>query len=62
MIFKCQDFTLLKYLSFLINIVYFQAKIISPAQQMFDLRQLEVMRFMQNDATRLSLQLREISV
>ncbi|CAG2230876.1 TRIP13 [Mytilus edulis] len=39
-----------------------KAKIISPAQQMFDLRQLEVMRFMQNDATRLSLQLRDISI
>ncbi|XP_052061155.1 pachytene checkpoint protein 2 homolog [Mytilus californianus] len=39
-----------------------KAKIISPAQQMFDLRQLEVMRFMQNDATKLSLQLRDISI
>lgn len=39
-----------------------KTKIISPAQQMFDLRQLEVMRFTQNDATRLSLQLRDISI
>ncbi|XP_077982391.1 pachytene checkpoint protein 2 homolog [Glandiceps talaboti] len=36
--------------------------IISPAQQLMDMRGLEVMRFIENDATRLSLKLREIAI
>jgi hypothetical protein len=35
--------------------------IICPAQQIMDLRALEVMRYVENDATRVSLQLREIA-
>ncbi|KAL5467298.1 hypothetical protein EMCRGX_G031505 [Ephydatia muelleri] len=35
--------------------------IITPTQQILDLRALEVMRFVENDATKLSLWLREIS-
>ncbi|XP_046572427.1 pachytene checkpoint protein 2 homolog [Haliotis rubra] len=36
--------------------------IISPAQQLLDLRDLEVMRFIENDATRLSLHLRNVAI
>ncbi|KAJ8302779.1 hypothetical protein KUTeg_019175 [Tegillarca granosa] len=36
--------------------------IITPAQQLLDLRALEVMRFVENDATRLSLKLRDIAM
>ena len=38
-----------------------QAGIITPAQQILDLKCLEMMRLMENDATRLSLKLREIA-
>ncbi|XP_022099590.1 pachytene checkpoint protein 2 homolog [Acanthaster planci] len=38
-----------------------RARIISPAQQLLDLRALEVMRFIENDATKLSLKLKEIA-
>ncbi|XP_041353322.1 pachytene checkpoint protein 2 homolog [Gigantopelta aegis] len=36
--------------------------IISPSQQLFDLQALEVMRFVENDATRLSLLLRNVAI
>ncbi|XP_048773297.2 pachytene checkpoint protein 2 homolog [Ostrea edulis] len=36
--------------------------IISPAQQLFDLRTLEVMKFIEKNVTKLSLQLRDIAV
>jgi len=38
-----------------------QVGIITPAQQILDFRALEVMKFMENDATSLSLKLREIA-
>jgi hypothetical protein len=42
--------------------VYLQARIIDPAQQLLDLRGLEVMRFIENDATKLSHRLKEIAL
>ncbi|XP_064641181.1 pachytene checkpoint protein 2 homolog [Lineus longissimus] len=39
-----------------------RAGIITPAQQLLDLRALEVMRYVENDATRLSLKLREVAM
>ena len=38
-----------------------QVGIITPSQQILDYRALEVMRFMENDATSLSLKLWEIA-
>ncbi|XP_033632108.1 pachytene checkpoint protein 2 homolog [Asterias rubens] len=38
-----------------------RARIIDPAQQLLDLRGLEVMRFIENDATKLSHRLKEIA-
>lgn len=39
-----------------------RAGIMSPLQQLFDLRALELMKFTENDATKFSLKLREIAV
>lgn len=38
-----------------------QTGIISPSQQILDLRALEVVRYLENDATKHSLRLREIA-
>jgi len=43
------------------SISFMQVGIITPAQQILDFRALEVMKFMENDATSLSLKLREIA-
>ena len=42
-------------------VVCSQAGIISPVQQILDLRCLEMMRLLENEATRLSLRLRDIA-
>ena len=42
-------------------LVYIQVGIITPSQQILDYRALEVMRFVENDATTLSLKLWEIA-
>ncbi|XP_070575837.1 pachytene checkpoint protein 2 homolog [Ptychodera flava] len=39
-----------------------RAGIITPVQQLLDMRALEVVRFIENDATRLSLRLRDIAI
>ena len=42
-------------------LAYIQVGIITPSQQILDYRALEVMRFVENDATTLSLKLWEIA-
>lgn len=39
-----------------------QTGIISPSQQLLDLRALELMRFVENAVTKLSLQLRDVAM
>lgn len=43
-------------------LITFQVGIITPAKQLLEMRALEVMRFADNNTTRPSLQLREISL